>query len=180
VLFINDGHSSWDIKNPVHTRPTTGVFANVSATGQSAFLSAVVYGGLSAGLRGLVAGGSVAVPAATPIGVNLCVISGQGYGTGWNPVSVRLVMRTTEAHTATGRGSDIAFDTVVIGTSTPTALLDVNGAIRCGNYTVGTAPSASANGAGAQIYVSNESGGAVLAFSDGTNWRRVTDRAIIS
>lgn len=30
------------------------------------------------------------------------------------------------------------------------------------------------------IYVSNESGGAVPAFFDGTNWRRVTDRAIVS
>lgn len=30
------------------------------------------------------------------------------------------------------------------------------------------------------IYVSDESGGAVLAFSDGLNWRRVTDRAIVS
>lgn len=30
------------------------------------------------------------------------------------------------------------------------------------------------------ILVSNETGGAVLAFSDGANWRRVTDRAIVS
>jgi hypothetical protein len=30
------------------------------------------------------------------------------------------------------------------------------------------------------IYVSDESGGATLAFSDGTNWRRVQDRAIIT
>ncbi len=30
------------------------------------------------------------------------------------------------------------------------------------------------------IFVSDESGGAVLAFSDGTNWRRVTDRAIVT
>jgi hypothetical protein len=30
------------------------------------------------------------------------------------------------------------------------------------------------------IYVSDEVGGAVPAFSDGTNWRRVTDRAIVS
>lgn len=30
------------------------------------------------------------------------------------------------------------------------------------------------------IYVTNDVGGAVLAFSDGTNWRRVTDRNIIS
>ena len=34
--------------------------------------------------------------------------------------------------------------------------------------------------AGQIIYVSDESGGAVLAFSDGTNWRRSTDRAIVS
>ncbi len=30
------------------------------------------------------------------------------------------------------------------------------------------------------IYVTDEVGGPVLAFSDGTNWRRVTDRAIVS
>jgi hypothetical protein len=41
-------------------------------------------------------------------------------------------------------------------------------------------PSASAAGAGAMIHVSNESGGAVPAFSDGANWLRVTDRAVIS
>ena len=30
------------------------------------------------------------------------------------------------------------------------------------------------------IYVYDEAGGAVLAFSDGTNWRRVTDRNMVS
>ena len=30
------------------------------------------------------------------------------------------------------------------------------------------------------IFVSNESGGATMAFYDGSNWRRVQDRAIIS
>jgi hypothetical protein len=46
------------------------------------------------------------------------------------------------------------------------------------SYTVAGVPSASP---AAQIaYISNEAGGAVLAFSDGTNWRRVTDRAIVS
>ena len=52
--------------------------------------------------------------------------------------------------------------------------------IRPASYTVSTAPSASASGAGATIYVSNESGGAVIAFSDGASWRRVTDRTVIS
>jgi len=47
------------------------------------------------------------------------------------------------------------------------------------SYTVATVPAANI-GAGQNIYVSNESGGAVPAFSDNTNWRRYTDRAIIS
>lgn len=46
-------------------------------------------------------------------------------------------------------------------------------------YTVLTLPSAATYPRGI-VYVSNESGGAVLAFSDSTNWRRVTDRAVVS
>ena len=45
------------------------------------------------------------------------------------------------------------------------------------SYTVATLP---AQLAGRMIYVSDESGGATPAFSDGTNWRRVTDLAIVS
>lgn len=67
-----------------------------------------------------------------------------------------------------------------VGTATKTAKLVVNGAVRIGQYTVATVPSASANGAGSIIYVSDETGGAIIAFSDGTNWRRSSDRAIIS
>ena len=48
------------------------------------------------------------------------------------------------------------------------------------SYTVAGAPSAATLGAGAAIYVSDESGGATLAFSDGTNWKRVSDLATIS
>lgn len=47
------------------------------------------------------------------------------------------------------------------------------------SYTVATLPAAVTYTRGL-IYVSNESGGAIPAFSDGTNWRRVTDRAIVS
>lgn len=46
-------------------------------------------------------------------------------------------------------------------------------------YTVATAPSA-ATFKDCWISVSDESGGYVAAFSDGTDWRRCTDRAIIS
>lgn len=69
---------------------------------------------------------------------------------------------------------------VGIGPTSPSAKLHVDGPVRFGQYTVAGVPSASSSGAGSMIYVSNESGGAVMAFSDGTNWRRVTDRAVIS
>lgn len=53
-------------------------------------------------------------------------------------------------------------------------------------YAVASLPNAQEWGAIASdqfssiIFVHDESGGPVLAFSDGTNWRRVTDRAIVS
>jgi len=46
------------------------------------------------------------------------------------------------------------------------------------SYTVSTF--LSANPAGQMLFVTDETGGSVPAFSDGTNWRRVTDRAIVS
>jgi hypothetical protein len=45
------------------------------------------------------------------------------------------------------------------------------------SYTVSSLPSAIAGG---MIFVTDETGGAVPSFSDGTNWRRLTDRAIVS
>ena len=47
------------------------------------------------------------------------------------------------------------------------------------SYTVTTLPAA-ATYPRAVIYVSNEAGGATLAFSDGSNWRRVQDRNVVS
>lgn len=47
------------------------------------------------------------------------------------------------------------------------------------SFTVADVPDATI-WTGAMIYVSDEAGGAIPAFSDGTNWRRFTDRAIIS
>jgi len=46
------------------------------------------------------------------------------------------------------------------------------------SFTANTLPGV--NPAGQMIYVSDEASGAVPAFSDGTNWRRVTDRNIVS
>lgn len=61
---------------------------------------------------------------------------------------------------------------------------NLTGISRARSFTVATLPSAAdfnpANGGAAYLYVSDEAGGATLAFSDGTNWRRVQDRAIVS
>ena len=46
-------------------------------------------------------------------------------------------------------------------------------------YTVATLPTASLWD-DCLITVSDEAGGYTMAFSDGTNWRRMTDRAIVS
>ncbi len=55
------------------------------------------------------------------------------------------------------------------------------GDIALPTYTVATAPSAATAGAGTIVYVSNGAGGtAILAFSDGTNWKRSDTGATVS
>ena len=46
------------------------------------------------------------------------------------------------------------------------------------SFTVSTLPSASP--AGQMLFVTDETGGSIPAFSDGTNWRRITDSQIVS
>jgi hypothetical protein len=58
---------------------------------------------------------------------------------------------------------------------------DVVGAITVPTYTVAGAPSAASAGAGTLIYVSNGAAGSpILAFSDGTNWKRSDTGATIA
>ena len=55
------------------------------------------------------------------------------------------------------------------------------GDIKLPTFTVATAPSASASGAGTLIFVSDgAAGSAILAFSDGTNFKRSDTGATIS
>lgn len=55
------------------------------------------------------------------------------------------------------------------------------GDIQVPTYTVANAPSASSAGAGTLVYVSNgAAGSAILAFSDGTDWKRSDTGATIA
>jgi Protein of unknown function (DUF2793) len=107
-----------------------------------------------------------------------------GSGTGYGRIrffgnsSNQIITDTNDLTITPAANTIISAGNVGIGTASPAVKLDVNGPIRPKSYTVAGVPTAAA--AGQMIYVSDESGGAVLAFSDGTNWRRVTDRAVIS
>lgn len=72
----------------------------------------------------------------------------------------------------------VAWQTIVEAFNLSVAT-DANLIFQPPTYTVAGVPAAATYPRGV-IYVSNEAGGAVLAFSDGTSWRRVTDRAVIS
>jgi len=48
------------------------------------------------------------------------------------------------------------------------------------NYTIATLPNAAVAGAGAMVFVADEAAGPVPAFSDGANWRNVTNGTVIS
>lgn len=66
----------------------------------------------------------------------------------------------------------------LIGTLTVERDLESGTPFVLAHYGVASVPRAVRSGV--ILYIPDESGGAVPAFSDGVNWRRVTDRAIIS
>jgi len=79
--------------------------------------------------------------------------------------------------------NNFAFKTSADGSVFATGLTLVaaaSGVPKLPGFTIAGLPAAGIAGAGALAFVSDEAGGAVPAFSDGTNWRRVTDRAVVA
>ncbi len=152
--------------------------------------------------QGRGASGSLAAPGATAANSRLFGLGGSGHDGSsfvtqmaalieinaddvWAGSShpTRIAFRTTPSGaTAAGGGTERMRITptgdVGIGLTSPAAKLDVDGPVRVKSYAKSSLPSATA--AGQMIYVSDEAGGPVIAFSDGTSWRRATDRAIVS
>jgi hypothetical protein len=67
---------------------------------------------------------------------------------------------------------------VGMGVAAPQVALDVGGPVGLKSYTVTGLPPA--NPAGQLVFVPDESGGPVVAFADGTTWRRVADGGVVS
>lgn len=153
--------------------------------------------------QGRAATGTLAAPAATSAGMRLFGLGGGGHdGANFVTSMAALIeMNADAAWTSTSHPTRISFRTtpsgsvasaggtermritpagyVGIGLTAPAVKLDIDGPVRVKSYAKAALPAASA-GAGQIIFVSDEAGGAVLAFSDGTNWRRTTDRAVVS
>lgn len=68
-------------------------------------------------------------------------------------------------------------EAVVIRSDARTVL---GGPISLAPYAKAALPTAATSGAGAMVYVTDEAGGPTPAFSDGTAWRRLADRAVVS
>ncbi len=86
---------------------------------------------------------------------------------------------TTANWGISNHGSAVEFYTIANNQTTQTLVLNLShqGYPEVIEYTVATLPNT--GGGGGFIAVTDETGGYTLAFSDGTNWRRVQDRAIV-
>lgn len=92
------------------------------------------------------------------------------------------VMRafTTEGWSGSVKGSKITFETIPDGATAEKLALTISehGYPETTSHVVASLPNV--GGGGGIILVTDETGGATLAFSDGTNWRRVQDRAVVA
>ncbi|WP_374829918.1 DUF2793 domain-containing protein [Paenochrobactrum pullorum] len=69
---------------------------------------------------------------------------------------------------------------VMIGAMFPSTRLHVDGPIRTGTTTVANLPSATTHGAGSIIFVSDATGGAQHAYSDGSQWLSLRSGTVIA
>ncbi|MFZ5617252.1 MAG: DUF2793 domain-containing protein, partial [Pseudomonadota bacterium] len=145
--------------------------------------------------KGTRARGTLGVPSATASGDSTFSLIGAAYDGSSARATASIEMRVDGAVSAGIAPQRIEFLTgaassrsermritsagdVGVGVAAPACKLDVDGPIRVKSLAKAALPSAAS--AGQIIYVSDEAGGATIAFSDGANWRRVADRAVVS
>ena len=158
--------------------------------------------GNGAGLSGILAFGNVTVSngnsaVANSISSTLTLTAGTGISITANAASDTITFATSSTTSIFSSGGDMGLVTSEVTvsedlglvTDTPASIqIDMETVAIGGpvypsqlvipSYAVAGLPSVTP--AAQLVYVSDESGGAVPAFSDGTNWRRVTDRAVVT
>jgi hypothetical protein len=72
------------------------------------------------------------------------------------------------------------YEALVVDIAGATPRVSGSGLFRVGSFAKAALPAPATAGTGAIAYVGDASGGAVLAFCNGTNWLRVTDATVIS
>ena len=79
-------------------------------------------------------------------------------------------------------GSSTFFDVIgaQIGVGIPLKQIIIDAPLPLRVYLVSELPDPTQFVNGDHVFVPDETGGSIPAFSDGTDWRRVTDRAIVS
>ena len=148
------------------------VFSNIAISGGNACLADSIADTLI-----LTAGSGVVLTADAATDTITIATSGSGQSIFATGGDIGLVNQAVVLSQDLGLVSDAVTESYDLGTIIISGVI-VADSLVVPTYTVSTLPSTSPQ---AQIiFVSNESGGAVLAFSDGTNWRRCTDRAIVT
>jgi hypothetical protein len=198
-LAINyrDGNLFFKNSDNVVSTISSTQFVNVAGN-----VTAANYFGNGSTLSGINSFGNVAVSGGNTVAANttsstLTFTAGDGIALVANPTTGVITIA------AVGGGADVFVDGADFGTVTEavlqsedlglvTALVegesDLGGFFVTGliypdqlvlpSYSASALPSV--NPAGQMIFVPDDQGGAVPAFSDGTNWRRVTDREIVA
>ena len=159
--------------------------------------------GNGAGLSGINAFGNIAVSGETTVSADstsdtLTFAEGTGISITTDAANnvITIGSVTTDSIFATGGDMGTITEAVTVSedlgliTDAATVEYDLGSIVTSGviqpdslilpSKTVAQLANLSASPAAQFVYCSNESGGAVPAFSDGTNWRRVTDRAIVT
>jgi hypothetical protein len=156
-------------------RNLTGIntFSTISVSGQSDVVADAINDTLT-----LTAGSGIAIT--TSSGNDTITISQVAtdsiFATGGDMGTVAEAVTVSEDLGTVTSAVTVSYD---LGTMTTGGILTPS-YLLLPSKTVAELASLTASPAGQFVYCSNESGGAVPAFSDGTNWRRVTDRAIVS
>jgi hypothetical protein len=186
TLYIwNDLNQEWTYGGPIGVTGATGpsVTGPTGATGATGAVGAT-------GAQGPTGAGTVTVASTTGAGAYVGLYDGPtgalggktNAGITYNATT--QVLKVTEIETNTISAPSTLVGTYTITSPTTITLNPVteiinNKPMKFYNRTVAQLQAIVAS-VGSSAFCTNESGGAVPVFYDGTSWRRVTDRAVIS